>query len=329
MSKLFKLVALCTAGVFLFSGTPYAEVRDLFVPITVGATVPVIEGAGTLTVETHNVSDNALVLPLALNFDTAGIGLPPASNPWVLSSQYLVIDYGMTANNYVAWGVRIVTDNEDLEGDANDVIDSIAGNPIAGNADVDVPPDGDIWGDADDDLSYAGLVVVGDADPSHRAAWAWQAYPAVQPAVTAPTSAIGGSGALVDVGFVGPDRAGPPPVSGGEWNGYWAYIADKNDLDGNADGVNGFIGDLFRDLDGDGADDDITYSMVLVSSATRNGTLAPHPDVAPRVDDDNEIVVYIAGRFANTDYSDPASPTPIVLPVLSYGASLYIELVHE
>lgn len=318
MSKLFKLVALCTAGIFLFSGTPYAEVVDLFVPIRIGATVPVIEGAGTLTVESHNVSDNDLVLPLALNFDTAGIGLPPAGQPWVLSSQYLVIDYGMTANNYVAWGVRIVTDNEDLEGDANNVIDSIAGSPIAGNADVD--GDGDIWGDADDDLSYAGLVVVGEADPARRAAWAWQAYPAVQPAVTAPTSAIGADGALVDVGFDAPADS---------WDDPWVYIADKNDLDGNGDGVNGFIGDLFRDLDADGADDDITYSMVLVSSATRNGTLAPHPDVAPRADDDNEIVVYIAGRFANTDYSDPANPAPIVLPVLSYGASLYVELVHE
>lgn len=298
MSKLLYKMAVLVFAISLAAVVPVrAEVRDDFEAITVSVS---IAGSTSFTVETHNRSDDANVDPLALNFSTAGIALPPAGSPWVLSDQYIRIVY---SSNYGVWGVRVVTDNEDLEGDANDIVERIEGAPTGAG------PDG-IWGNADDILSFGGLVILDDEDPSHRAPWAWQVFTGTQAVVTPTTSVIGADGALAD----------GPTV--GDWNDNWAYIGDKND--------SGYTGDILFDApppDLDVLVDDPTYPMVVVGSGGSGGTLAPHPEGASRAGD-GDIVVYIATRFANTNYGG-ATPVPFLLPAGTYNASLYIELVHE
>lgn len=278
-----------------------AEVIDLFSTITVNVTIP---GSTALTVETHNRSDDALVVPLTLNFSgIGGIGLPPAGNPWVVSDQYIRITY---SSNYGLWGVRIVTDNEDLEGDPNDVIDSIAGARIGAGIDG-------IWGNADDLLAYSGLLSLTDIarpllsqDPSRRAPWAWQVFSATQPVITPPSSIINPDGSLGD-SLVG------------AWDANWGYLADKNDF--------GFNADILEDGDGDGSVDDAAYPVAVVGGGGGGGSLAQHPAASPKPGD-GDIAIYIAARFANTRYGG-AAPTPYLLAADSYQGSLYVELIHE
>lgn len=283
-----------------------AEVIDAPIPpapitVTVG-----ISGSTSLAVTTCNISDDAAIGP-ALNFSgIGGRGLPPAGNPWVVSDQYIRIQY---SSNYGSWGIRIVTDNEDLEGDANDTIDSIAGS------DIDPSP-------AVTTLAYSGLLSLSEIrrpiasqDPSKRAPWAWQVFGSTRPAVTSPTSLIGASGALADGTTIG------------DWDDDWIYIADKND--------EGYTGDILVDADSDGQRDDLNYGMIVVGSGPGGGGMAQHPAAAgsphPRRPGDGDIAVYIAARFANTNWGDPAAPTPTpyLLGADDYSATLYVELVHE
>lgn len=297
MGKFLYKTAVLALAISLAAAVPVrAEVIDRSAIIRIGVS---IVGTTALTVETHNVSDDALVVPLALAFDPSGAALPPAGNPWVLSGQYVRVVY---SSNYGLWGVRIVTDNEDLEGDdGNDVIERIAGAPVAPGADG-------VWGTPDDALSYGGLVVLDEPDPSQRAPWAWQIFAATQPLVTIPTSVINPDGSLGDVGV------------SGAWDANWAYLADKNDT--------GYVGDILIDADGDGADDDPTYFMAVVGSGGGGGTMTSHPAVDPRAGD-GDVVIYISSRFANTNWGDPVMPIPFLLSAGSYDASLYVELAHE
>lgn len=298
-----KFLVAVLALVFVLATMPpvLAETIDKTATITVG--VDVI-GSTSLTVRTRNVSNNAIVTPSALNFNLGAVALPPAGNPWVVSDQYIQIVY---SSNYGLWGVRIVTDNEGLEGDANDTIDSIAGSRIGPG------PDG-IWGNADDILAYSGLLSLSEIlkplasqDPSNRAPVAWQVFAAKPAAITAPTSVINADGSLGDGTTIG------------DWNDDWAYLADKNDGDYNAA--------ILEDADGDGQVDDLTYSMVVVGGGGGGGSLAQHPVASPKLGD-GDIAVNIAARFANTNYGG-ASPVPYILGAGNYKASLYVELIHE
>jgi hypothetical protein len=289
MSKVFKFFALCVSVVFLASSSLYAEVIDVPVNITINV---VLAGSSSMTVTTRNVVGDALVAPSALNFSgAAAIGLPPA-NPWVVSDQYIRVQY---SSNYGLWGVRIVTDNEDLEGDANDTVDTIASAVAAPSVAISGL------------LNLAEIVKpLASQDPSVRAPWAWQVFADTQPLITSPSSSIGVTGALEDSNV-------------GAWNANWAYIADKNDT--------GYSGAILVDADADGQVDDPTYGMVVVGGGSGGGALAQHPAASPK-NGDGDIAVYISARFANTNFGG-ATPAPYLLPAGSYSTSLYVELIHE
>lgn len=296
MSKLFRIV-LALGFIMSTVLSTWAETIDIPRTIRIMVNIP---ATTSLEIQTRNVAlDDALVDPSALGFSgISGRGMPPAGNPWVVSDQYLRIQYSST---YGSWAVRIVTDNEDLEADLNDVIDTIAG------ADINPDPAITTW-------AYSGLLSLSeiakpllDQDPSNRAPWAWQVFAAKQPAVTAPTSLIGASGALEDGATIG------------DWNDDWIYIADKNDA--------GYTGAILVDADRDGAVDDLNYGIAVIGSGPGGGTLAQHPAADPKPGD-GDVVVYIASRFANTNYGGP-SPRPYLLGAGDYSASLYVELIRE
>lgn len=149
MGKMFKLIALCTAGIFLFSGTPYAETIDVTRTITIGATVGAV---ATLTV---------IPVTIATGLDAAGISFTdPGVATWTVANEYLRVVY---SSNYPLWVVRIVTDNRA-------VFAAMAPRPLAAGADG-------VFGTGDDVVSYGGLIdAVTQDNPDNRADLAWQVY---------------------------------------------------------------------------------------------------------------------------------------------------------
>lgn len=145
MSKVLRLIALCTAGIFLFSGTPYAEVVDVTVPITIGATIGAV---ASLTVTP---------VTIATGLNAAGISFTsPGAATWTVANEYLRVVYNC---NYPLWAVRIVTNN-------------VAAFPGMAAKPVDLNGDGVVDGD-----SYSGLIDAATQDnPENRANLTWQVY---------------------------------------------------------------------------------------------------------------------------------------------------------
>lgn len=292
MNRFFKVTALVMTFGLIISSPVFAD-TTWFTDVSVDI-LP--SGEGSLTVTIMN---------------GASIGFPAASatlaNPWVASSQYLRVQYSATYNS--TWGVRIVTDNKELVGG-------------------DISKIGPAYDDAaKTKTSYSGLLnnaelskPAASQDTSKRAAWAWQVYanPLGDP-LTVPSSTV----AVKNSGTELLDKQTPEANadSVGKWNSAWAYIADKSN--------NTFNSAILEDGDGDGTVDDLTYAMVLVGpSGGGGGALAQHPQKAIDAGD-GDIAMYLASRFANTNWGDVNKPFAYVLSAGSYKAKLYLELIHE
>lgn len=316
MSKLFKILSLIFALTLMTSQVFAATTTGASVPITVSVTMPA-SGTGTLAATIRNRSDNATAASLAFTAGSATL-----SAPWVASSQYLDVVYSATYN--ATWGVRIVTDNEDLEADTNNTIDSIA----AAYDDT-----------AKTQTNYGGLLntaeiakAVASQDPSKRATLAWQVYASTTTSITAPTSTVTtttGGNYLADKNATATNYTQADTIGGTAegWRAAWAYIVDRNNST--------FKDDILEAASPNpGPVDDLTYPMVVVgASGGGNGSLGQHPSATGspvRPGDTTGIAVYLAARFANTNWgAAAANPFAYVLPAGTYSASMYIELIHE
>lgn len=187
--------------------------------------------------------------------------------------------------------------------------------------------DGD-WNNGNEILSYSGLINTDPAiyttNPSMRAALGWQVYD-VAPGST-PSNPT-------DASFSNPET----------WDSDWAYLADKSNHVADADGVR--AGTVLDEgiITGTTPSGDNIYNYALIAYGGIGQGLAQHPmndtngDRIPEAksasDNDNDgkldAAVYLAARFANTDYSDPDNPQHFVLPGGTYSTRLYIELIHE
>lgn len=323
MSKIFKVAVLAMALGIICAGSAIAQPPD---PIPIDIDI-IIGEVLYLDAQARNISNDA---PAAISFNTA----VTIADPWRTSDQYIYVEY--TANT-ATWGVRIITDNETAW-------PAMAGNKLACgepyDTDTTIPPDGipDVvsaanqnWGDGDEILSFAGLVNTSALiNPTMRASLGWQVYAdkVVKPAN--PT----------DDSFGGNPYSSP-----------WAYLSDKSNHvmadDGTrkkdpATGADVLAGDE-KVVTGTTADGEYIFSYSLIGYGGVGQALAQHPAADPKVANDNnnptvtpgkdgagkyDVAVYLAARFASTDYSG-AAPVDFVLPGGSYSAKLYVEMLLE
>lgn len=306
MNRLLKTIVTCFTVVCLcpFGASAWAVVDG--VPYSVDVTATMISlGSTSLTV---TPVDGGIA------FNPAGATL---AAPWVRSTGYVTVQYSSTRNvPYV--GVRIVSKNGELV----PVGQVIAGCVVP--ALVDSDNDG-----AYDDNSYSGMIFNADfdlgiagEDPSKRAALAWQVFDAAQPLITVPSVTIGPD--AVRGGSVISDNSDVTSLASvGPWNAAWAYIGDTSDAN--------FVDNVW-----DATTEGPSYSIVVSGfSDADNGYLAQHPRLNPANDPraavDNTIAVYLAARFANTNWgTTPASaPRAYLLPSGDYRARIYVEMIYD
>ena len=329
MGKLFKVMALVCVVALAMPNAVFAQATvDQTWSLVIGVSY---QGTTSLTIDTYTSPNGTQVSPDALTFSVTDItnatlptGTTPAtgsSGPWINAQQYLRVQY---SSNYASWGVRIVTDNEDLEwvsgttpvkygtaggsADANNTIDMIAGSDLTGGGTT---------------FSYAGILdldeiikTAANQNPARRGSWAWSVYSAPQTAIPArPISYLDpASGALVDT------TGSSTVVSVGDWSDEWTYIGDKNDT-GYTDGISNVGGPYW-------------HLIAALGSGSGGGSLAHHPIVggtkaSPSTKTgDGDIAIYVAAKFANNNYSG-STPTPFILAAGDYGSALYVELIHE
>ncbi len=322
MSKLFKgIIAGILAVIVCAMGTPImADIDQSSGAISIST---IITGSTSLSISYLETATGAVGTG-ALSFDLSGLDLSDGSTLWAVADECFLVDY---SSNY-SWGIRIITDNDD-------VVDAMAGSDVAISDYVAanmLALDGD---GVYDDASYSGMLSGGDIqdvidgtlttadlDPTNRATIAWMAdsewstdYQSVLP-----VSTFAADGSIED------DNVGDC------WDitdvDQWAYIGDKND-------------DSFNDEIYTGSTTSLEYSIVATGAAGANGSLVPftpaqadsdgdsYTDMEDLSADDGDIVIYLASRFAATNWGDPTTPFPYLLEPDTYTTSLYIELIHE
>lgn len=311
MSKLLKvfMVGLTTLSMCAYGAIGMADV-DIQRPVDIGALMPAV---GSTTLDISLVGGD-------LSFDVAAVTI---AAPWVRAAGYVRVQYSSTRNAaYV--GVRIVSRNAEIT-ETGDIAACVA------PAMVDSDNDG-----ANDDESYSGLLFRGDLDagtagedPSKRAALAWQVFVDPPAGITVPRVAVGPDPILG--GTVIRDESDVTRAdSVGSWNAAWAYLGDVDD-----DNFVDTVWNVANPLDPN--DDGPSYSIIVSGfTGPDGGYLAQHPRSNPAHDPrpaDGDICVYLAGRFANTNWGIAAVPPPAprayVLPGGNYDARLYVEMIYD
>lgn len=289
MSKLFKVIALCTACVFLLSSTPYAD--TISVPIPIGAT---IAATHSLAVQVLNYADDMLA---------ASVSFPsPGATTWTVSDQYLRVIY---SSNYPLWAIRIVTDNVTAYA-------GMYGKPIDPGRNGVYNGSPEAVPGSDDECSYGGLI--DDAtktNPDNRAALAWQIFASK----VAPNT-------LNDDALRGRTAAGAP-TDAYNWNSPWAYVVDISNTreDTRPGAVPPYLRPIFIGVDEDGDTNTIEYSHFILGGGATSG-LSFHPALGadPTNPDpkpgDGDVVAYLGARFGGLSGG-------------VYGANLKVELIHE
>ena len=344
MKRLFQFLVMGFVAIAIaIPGWAYDEQESISVTITIDAETDLT--VSYLDASSGGPGTGGPTGTGGLDFSTSSLDLSDGSTYWAVSSDCLLVEY---SSNY-AWGLRIVTDNyvvvTDAISDAGESAIDINGDGSTDIQDYVNPSRLDLDSDGTyDDYSYGGLLSLedinevidaggtvipeDDQDPSKRAVWAWLAedahtagYTASLP--TATQSSMGTGYVIVDsnVGYC--------------WtyadHEAWAYIVDKSD--------DGFSEDIYEDYDSDGDEDDLTYSIVATGMPGTSGSLVPFTHTVTDSDSDgntdmpdladNDLVIYIAARFANTNFADLTEPVPYVLTPDTYKANLYLELIHE
>ena len=331
---LFVMTVFLFIAVAGFSVNAWAQDEQEAIPVSV-----TIDGVTSLTVN-YLWTATGTTAASPLSFDQADIDGVTLADPWVVAEKCLEITY---ESNYF-WGLRIVSDNwlwvQDVVADAGEVLlpgiddyilyDELRyGNPLA------------IY------YSYSGLLseeYVNDAmdgndpatnqDPSRKAILAWMVqdeHPGTAP-TDLPTSTVvpHQNGEMLRNNNVG-ECWDIDPLDDHD---SWGYISDKNDVD-----------ELFQLVFLDAIYIDpqlgtLTYPMVAMGFPGSDGNLVPFAPLNDVQDDgngntemieltNNDFIMYVAGRFASTNWNDQNEPIPYILTPDTYEAYLYVELIHE
>lgn len=311
-----KIVKICLVPILVFSITTL----DLQAWATTDQT------SGQIVLTASVVGSTSLSATSTLSFDATKISaadLNTESTYWVLAGGYIDVQY---SSNYT-WGIRIITDNDA-------VVDTIVGSNVA-ISDYIVPTLDDGDGDGVMDDYYSGMIRKEDVedivsggtlkgqDPSNKVVLAWQAYDEYDSSrsVTAPSATRVASD--VDLDGIYGDYVEDSNV-GDVWTVYddWNYIGDKSD-------------DLFSDEVFIGSTRNIAGPIVAIGSSGSYGRLVPA--TSSNVDGkmisltDGDLVIYVSGRFVNTNWGDGTTEDPFahIVEPGSYTTYLYVELIHE
>ncbi len=273
-----------------------------------------LPAVSTLSVELRKISDDNLVPVSHMTFTGLKSEEFGVDNPWVIADQYVRIIYDCNTPN---WGIRLVTDNKIIW-------NKMYPKPLAQGEDgqwewEEAGNDGYVYVNGqyqvgDDIVSYGGLVSADKYDdPRLRAELAWQIYENKQfPDIL--------SDAEVD----------PTPEDPADnWKTKWAYMMDKSD--------SGYAGGLVLDYFW-GEDNEVlaeyNYNLAIFGNGAAS-YLAQHPITGMGMDGvpfpkagDGDVVVYIGARFGSKDYTGE-DPLEFELPAGGYGATVYVELLHE
>lgn len=315
MSKLFKGLVLASIIGLFFVGAVMADMLDE-VQIPVGGT---IAGAFYLDVQTRLVSDNSTVAPSTIAF--SGAGTATELNPWVISDQYLNVNF---AGNYGEWGIHLLTKNQDDIGGlaakpltkGPDAQWGVAGVDDDGNEVVDDDAEAG-WPGTDDFVSYGGLIDEPTKDnPDNRALFAWRVQ-----------NGFLGNGVTPAILDDDEDAVAEPNevcASGAvNYQSDWKFIVDSANT--------GYDVSYVRFLDDNGTpanpDDDFdvyNYAMSVFGFATGDAimslnTAGTMPQAAHSDDDIvgyKDVAVYLGARFHG------------LMPG-TYGSQLYVQFINE
>lgn len=321
--KIIRLFILAMVIQLVFMPAIRAEVIDTSRDVGVSADVPHV-----LNLEINLVSiDTGLDLPETSGITFRNVATVSTTDPWRPAEQYIRVRYN---SNYALWGVRILTDNVRFLG--VQITDPAATTYMAGEKISIISGTPPVTREY---YAYSGLIGPGPtattlttrSDPSRRAALAWQVYEDPLPVRTYPT--------VPTVTLTAPDA----PRTGlyirdngvGSYGSAWTYIYDKTFRNADAGRTDAFDGRIYTGMFGTRR----TYNdnlIVFGGPGNGPGTLGSHP-VSDRTGDDdrNGIAVYLAARFANTNWgsSDTDIVRPFALPTDRYTTIIYVELVHE
>lgn len=306
MSKFLKVVAFCTAWLFLLSGIPYAETVDKTVSITVGGE---IKGVMEWELKVRNVSDNAISSIFGF------IGAPNATEaaPWVIADQYIDIN---VKGNYGEWGIYLITDNN------NSDPASLGGNYAGMKPKILAWGPDKLWNTGDDILGYGGLIDTGTMDnPDNRALFAWRVEQAYLGDTVKPK--------IVDDNK--DDKADPDEPTGSDrvnWTADWRYVVDKSNTGLDTSYVRKWLND--NGTPDDPKDDIYDYNYAYNTFGYANGKahMSMKSDLSmPELKDDDsatynpgdtrlDLALYLAARFYSLVPGD-------------YGTKLFVRLAHE
>ena len=348
MSKIFRAILACFIAISMctWGTTVLASPDETSGAISISHE---ILGSTSLSIS-YLVTDATVETPGtgALTFDLSSMDLTDGSTLWAVADKCILVGY---SSNY-SWGIRIITNNQDtvdamLAAEGKTAYDS-NGDGITNIRDYVAPNWLDLDGDGTyGDSSYSGMLSVediqdiidvndgtvvpeDDKDPSKRATVAWMADAewSTDYQTVLPTSSFEPEG----TGFYIEDEN-----VGDCWDftdlDQWAYVGDKSD--GDTDPAT-YADEIYT-----GSTTNLEYPIVVTGAAGSNGSLVPFTpsqadsdgdgdtDMVDLSTDDGDIVIYLAARFANTNWGDPANPFPYVLTPDSYSTSMYIELIHE
>jgi len=295
MSKLTKLFSLAVAIAFVSGGIPYAAADTVDQTLTITVTTTTITGYANWTANLRDVATGNLSSPQSLSFSSV------TAATWTVADQYVHV---LPSSNYALWGVIVSSDN-------NNAASSYFG--MAAKLLARGPSN--LWGNADNSVSYGGLI---DAttmnNPNNRATLAWAVYEDRE--TTLPT--------INDSSLYGKVASGGsmvPSASADPWNADWAAVVDvSNRTTGSASGVTGTA--VSVELDPDNDTNTVTYSTIIQGGGANAG-MNYHPPVysgttlqGKPIDADGSAV-YLAARFGG----------------LSAGAfgvyNLRVQMVHE
>lgn len=331
---------IVTIGIYMLSGFVYAATSETAPgpdPTTwIGGSASTTDSY--LEVYLMSMSDGSLVTGSEVTFSNyAGA---TNSGPWVLADYFLWIEFeSHHSSSY--WGLRVITDNDDLIGTSGDRIrpfyDTDGNRYYGGMINVELDSSENVTSITDNPYNRVTLAwqVFNENEITIFKSWLWS--------FTLPRYIFIDSPSVADSdgdGFYEDADVATDWYQDNDDGGSWAFLGDKRDTAYPSDEV----------LWMSGSDYVVNYGAIAWGLGDSAVAYASHPgtettdisdddtddkDGDGETDDDWDLYVYLAGRFYNTSYADEDNDGTyekdeyFMVPAGEYKGSMYVELFYE